>query len=140
MEEVCSLSRIECFQIVWIYTSVEAYFCLYDTARCYILVFGFWYEMEKLNIQPQTATSVETSFSHSLETVLPNSTECLDLIEKLYWSTKSYMSGKDRNPETFQTTLGVWLGWNESSNLFNQNKNKKKMGTKWGYSLALWIR
>ena len=46
-------------------------------------------------------------------------TDCIDLIEQLYKSTKSYMANGDPASETFSTSSGVRQGGNESPNLFN---------------------
>lgn len=61
------------------------------------------------------------SISRQLRHPLPNfaSTECPDLIEGLYRSTKLYMSGEDPNTETFRTSSGVRQGENESPSLCN---------------------
>ena len=46
-------------------------------------------------------------------------TDCIDIIESLYKSTKCYMSDGDPDSDLFETTSGVRQGGNESPNLFN---------------------
>ena len=46
-------------------------------------------------------------------------TDCIDILENLYGSTKSFMSGEDQNKDAFETSSGVRQGGNESPNLFN---------------------
>lgn len=56
--------------------------------------------------------------------------ECINLIEELYQSRKSYVFVKDSNMETFQTSSGV-KGKNEGLNQFNLFPDHKceEMGT-----------
>jgi hypothetical protein len=46
-------------------------------------------------------------------------TDCIDIIDQLYKSTKSFISGDDPADENFSTSSGVRQGGNESPNLFN---------------------
>ena len=46
-------------------------------------------------------------------------TDCIDIIKKLYKSTKSYMAGENPSKDMFSTSTGVRQGGSESPVLFN---------------------